>query len=275
MSFDHQNKSTFLNGRLLNRERGAAPPLRPIISPSLMVADATQLLLDSLHVLSPEGGQVEWLHVDVIDGHFAPNMSFCPDTVRALRRRMPHAFLDCHLMVTDPASWIEPFAAAGASGFTFHVETVRDAREVCRRIRQRGMQAGIALKPATPISAVEGLVAAGEVDMVLVMTVEPGFAGQAFLPGPLAKVAALRTAFPGLNIQVDGSINLQTVEAVAAAGANVLVPGQAVFKAGNRAAAVGKLRGTVEQFLGRPPAVAAPPAGAPQGKAVPSKSSHL
>ncbi|SCU70583.1 ribulose-phosphate 3-epimerase, putative [Trypanosoma equiperdum] len=240
--FDHQDKSTFLS--IKKKE-----PLRPIISPSLMVADPTQLLLDSLHVLSPEGGAVEWLHVDVIDGHFAPNMSFCPDTVVGLRRHLPRAFLDIHLMVTEPEKWVRPFANAGASQFTFHLEAANDAMVLAREIRAVGMQVGIAISPHTAIDALIPLIDGGFMDMVLVMTVVPGFAGQKFMEGPLEKVKQLRERYPHLNIQVDGSINLDTVNVVAAAGANCLVPGQAVFKAKDRRENVNKLRHAVEHYL--------------------------
>lgn len=243
--FDHQDKSTYLNGR-----RGVkAAPLKAIISPSLMVADQTCLLADSKHVLSREGGAVEWLHVDVIDGHFAPNLSFCSATVRDLRRHLPHAFLDCHLMVTNPEGWIVDFAKAGASNFVFHIEASTNPIEVCRKVRESGMQVGVAIRPATPIEQLFPLVDGGHVDMVLVMTVVPGFAGQSFMPEPLEKVRLLRRRYPFLNIQVDGAINLSTVEAAASAGANILVPGQAVFKAKNRRQNVEILRSVVAKNL--------------------------
>ncbi|ORC92093.1 ribulose-phosphate 3-epimerase [Trypanosoma theileri] len=214
-----------------------------------MVADPTQLLLDSLYVLCEEGGGVEWLHVDVIDGHFAQNMSFCPDTVAGLRRHLPHAFLDVHLMVTDPGMWIKPFVDAGASQLTFHLEAAKDPVAVAKKIRAAGIQVGVAIRPRTPIDGLIKLIDGGYMDMALVMTVEPGFAGQKFMSEPLSKVRELRKRYPYLNIQVDGSINLDTVEAAAEAGANCLVPGQAVFKAKNRRENVNQLRGTVQRYL--------------------------
>ncbi|RNF24829.1 ribulose-phosphate 3-epimerase [Trypanosoma cruzi] len=241
-SFDHQDKSTFLSGR---RKK----PLRPIISPSIMVADPTQLLLEALHVLSPEGGAVEWLHVDVIDGHFAPNLSFCSDTVAGLRRHLPHVFLDVHLMVAEPEKWVRPFADAGASQFTFHIEATQEPVALASKIRETGMQVGVAISPRTAIDGLIPLIENGYLDMVLVMTVDPGFAGQKFLSGPLAKVRQLRGRYPHLNIQVDGSINLVTVDEAALAGANCLVPGQAVFKAKNRQENVIHLRRVVHHHL--------------------------
>lgn len=242
--FDHLDKSTFLDGRCKTRQ------LTPIISPSLMVADQTKLLEDSLYVLSSVGGGVEWLHVDVIDGHYAPNMSFCPETVAALRRHMPHVFLDCHLMVTDPSAWVDAFAKAGASGFSFHVEATRDGTAaLCSRIRAAGMQVGVAIEPKTPVDSLFPLIDSGAIDMVLVMMVKPGFAGQKFMPAPVEKVRVLRRRYPHLNIQVDGSINLSTVDCVAEAGANIVVPGQAVFKAVDRRKNVDILRTTIQRHL--------------------------
>lgn len=247
--FDHQDKSTFMDGSL--GSAGRYRPLRAVVSPSLMVADQTCLLADSKHVLSPEGGAVEWLHVDVIDGHFAPNLSFCSATVRDLRKHLPHAFLDCHLMVTDPLAWVKDFAKAGASNFVFHIEATTNPVEVCRKVRESGMQVGVAIKPSTPVESLFPLIDGGHVDMVLVMTVVPGFAGQSFMPGPLATVRTLRVKYPFLNIQVDGSINLSTIEACAEAGANVIVPGQAAFKAKNRRENIEKMRQTIEKYINK------------------------
>ncbi|RNE96161.1 ribulose-phosphate 3-epimerase [Trypanosoma conorhini] len=240
--FDHQDKSTYLSGR-------KKVPLRPVISPSLMVADQTQLLLESLEVLSPEGGSVDWLHVDIIDGHFALNMCFSPYTVAALRRRLPHVFLDVHLMVREPEKWVRPFAEAGASQFTFQIETAKDPMALARKIREAGMQVGVSISPRTPIDVLIPLIESEAMDMALVMTVEPGFAGQKFMPGTLAKVRQLRERYPYLNIEVDGGITLDTVEAVSSAGANCLVPGSAVFKAKDRQASVKKLRQVVSIHL--------------------------
>ncbi|KPI85357.1 putative ribulose-phosphate 3-epimerase [Leptomonas seymouri] len=241
--FDHENKSTFPNGR--NKKQ----PIVPIISPSLMVADQTRLLGETLHVLSPEGGSVEWIHVDIVDGHFAHNFSFCPKTVSDLRRHLPHTFLDVHFIAKNPAIWVEPFAKAGASSFVFHVETTDDAIGVCRKIRQAGMMAGVALCEATPVEALFPVLDAGEADMALVMTVKSGFAGQSFKPAALEKVRVLRQRYPHLTIQVDGSITLETIGLCAEAGANAIVPGRAVFKSENRRESVQKLRSTIQKHI--------------------------
>jgi len=151
-------------------------------------------------------------------------------------------------MIEDPASAIGAFADAGADSFTFHIEAVRDskedARDVLRAVRERGMRTGVAVKPGTEISEVKDLCTEGLVDMVLVMTVEPGFGGQKFMPGPLAKVRQLREHFngagagPRIDIQVDGGVNRETVGACAAAGANVIVAGSAVYGSNDPVAAM-------------------------------------
>ncbi|KPA86435.1 putative ribulose-phosphate 3-epimerase [Leptomonas pyrrhocoris] len=241
--FDHQNKKTFLNGR--NKKQ----PIVPIISPSLMVADQTRLLEETLHVLSPEGGSVEWIHVDIVDGHFAPNFSFCPKTVSDLRHHLPHAFLDVHFIANNPSMWVEPFAKAGASNFAFHVETTEDPIGVCRQIHQAGIMAGVALCVDTPVEALFPVLDSGEADVALVMMVKSGFAGQNFQPDAVEKVRVLRKRYPHLTIQVDGSITLETINLCAEAGANAIVPGRAVYKAKNRRESVLKLRSTIQKYI--------------------------
>ena len=241
--FDHQNKKTWPNGRNKNQ------PIVPIISPSLMVADQTQLLEETLHVLSNEGGAVEWIHVDVVDGHFARNFSFCPKTVSDLRRHLPHTFLDIHLIANNPEVCVEPFAQAGASGFVFHIEAAKDPIALCQQIHKAGMMAGIAVREDTPVDVLFPTLDSDEADMALIMTVKSGFAGQNFCPEAVAKVRKLRQRYPHLTIQVDGCITLETVDLCAEAGANAIVPGRAVFKAENRRMNVMKLRSRIQTFI--------------------------
>lgn len=245
MQFDHCNKATFPNGR--NKKQ----PIVPIISPSLMVADQTRLLEETLSVLSSEGGSVEWIHVDVVDGHFAPNFSFCPKTVSDLRRHLPHVFIDMHLIADNPAMWVKPFADAGASGFVFHLEATDDPIGVCRQVHAAGMMAGVAIRSDTPAEALFPVLDSGEADMALVMTVKSGFAGQNFQPSAVENVRVLRKRYPHLTIQVDGSITLETIDQCAEAGANAIVPGRAVYKAEDRLESVKKLRSAIQKGINK------------------------
>ena len=157
-----------------------------------------------------------------------PNLTLGPPIVKSLRKHST-AFFDCHLMVAEPAKWVDAFAGAGANGFTFHAEAVHpdDQAELIQRIKSKGMKAGVALRPATPLDAIKDLVSL--VDMVLIMTVEPGFGGQKMMPATLEKVRSLRITHPLLDIQVDGGIDLSNIHLVAQAGANIIVSGTGIF----------------------------------------------
>jgi len=240
-------------------------------SPSLLSANFVQLARDIALI---EQGAPEWLHVDVMDGHFVPNLTIGPPVVRAIKAitRVP---LDVHLMIDNPHEQLDWFLDAGANLLTVHVEcgpggvaaaaqTAGQSRSVTaaedpdylfgllERIRLAGCKAGISLNPGTPVSAVVPFLPA--VDLVLVMSVHPGFGGQAYIPGATAKIAelaALRSQLtsagrPGFQIEVDGGINPQTAQAAAAAGADILVAGNAIFAAPDPASAMQKIRSAVE-----------------------------
>ncbi|EAN91779.1 putative ribulose-5-phosphate 3-epimerase [Trypanosoma cruzi] len=240
--FDHQDRGTWLSA-------DRPDTLRPIIAPSILASDFARLLDECKDVLSVEGGASEWLHVDVMDGHFVPNISIGMCVVEALRKHLQHTFLDVHCMVSHPDRWVDEMAKAGASQMTFHVEAAECPKAVARHIRAAGMQCGVALKPKTPASAVTELIEEKLVDMVLVMTVEPGFGGQSFMHDMMPKVAELRRAYPHLNIQVDGGLGEKTIDAAAEAGANIIVAGTSIFKAAVRRQVTETMRNAVKKSL--------------------------
>ncbi len=214
-----------------------AVPNRAMIAPSLLAADFARLGQQIDQALA---AGIEVLHVDVMDAHFVPNLSMGPGVVKSVRR-YTDAPLDVHLMVTDPAYYLERFAEAGADSITFHVEATDRPRELIARLRELGLGAGMVLKPATPAESLAELV--GELDMVLVMTVEPGYGGQEFMSDMLDKIARLRSMLrPEQRLQVDGGINPDTARLCRQAGADVFVAGTDIFGSNDIAAAVARLR---------------------------------
>jgi ribulose-phosphate 3-epimerase len=210
------------------------------VVPSLLSVDLACLPGELRRV--QEGG-AEWVTVDVMDGHFVPNLSYGPGLVRAVKRLCPLR-LDVHLMVTNPEAAAPWFIKAGADRIIFHLEACPEPAALLRSLRGAGVEAGVAVKPATPADGLLPLLP--EADLALVMTVEPGFGGAAFLDAMLPKISAVRRALDagGLScrLQVDGGINLETVEAAAGAGADVLVAGHGVFGTPDPAAAIRTLR---------------------------------
>ena len=211
------------------------------ISPSILASDFTNLESELKRIAN-----ADWAHVDVMDAHFVPNLTLGLPVVEALARVSPLP-LDCHLMVDDPDRWAPRYAEAGASSVTFHIEAAREPTSLARNLRALGVRTGMALKPGTPFTPYADLLP--ELDMVLVMTVEPGFGGQSFMADQLAKVREVRQAvarFGGeIWVQVDGGVSATTIEACAEAGADVFVAGSAVFGAEDAAAAVDQLRALV------------------------------
>jgi ribulose-phosphate 3-epimerase len=210
----------------------------PLIAPSLLSADFARLADEAAAV-----GNADWLHVDVMDYHFVPNLTLGLPVVRALRKATDLP-LDCHLMIEDPDRWAPPYAEAGARNVTVHAEAAADPVALARTIRAAGALAGLAVKPGTPLEPYLDLLR--EYDTLLVMTVEPGFGGQDFIAEVLPKVTEARrrvqTGHLRLFIEVDGGINADTIEQAAAAGADVFVAGSAVYSADDPARAIESLR---------------------------------
>jgi ribulose-phosphate 3-epimerase len=214
-----------------------------LIAPSILSADFAKLGEEIKEVAR---GGADWIHVDVMDGHFVPNITIGPLVVEAIRpyTELP---LDVHLMIEQPDRYISDFAKAGADLISVHVEACTHLHRTLHLIKDSGVKAGVVLNPATPLQLIDYVLNA-ELDLVLIMTVNPGFGGQAFIPEMLRKIRTLRNkandlGLTGLHIEVDGGINETTAPQVIEAGASVLVAGNAVFGQSDRGAAIRRIRG--------------------------------
>ena len=219
-----------------------------MIAPSILSADFAYLA-DEADAVSG----ADWLHVDVMDAHFVPNLTIGLPVVKSLRKHTDLP-LDCHLMIDDPDRWAPGYAEAGAANVTFHVEAAADAVQTARAIRAAGALAGLSVKPATPLEPYLDILT--EFDTLLVMTVEPGFGGQSFIPDVLPKVRLarehVRSGHLRLFVEVDGGITLDTIEAAAEAGADVFVAGSSVYGTDDPGKAVEALRVKARSAMDRP-----------------------
>lgn len=213
-------------------------PRAPRINPSILAADFVNMQADLARIAS-----ADFAHVDVMDNHFVPNLTFGTQMVERIQATSPIP-LDVHLMITDPDRWAPDYAEIGAASVTFHLEAAADPVSLARRLRDMGSRAGVAVKPATPVESLFDVL--DEFDQILVMTVEPGFGGQGFMPETMPKLQALadeaRRRGSQVWLQVDGGISDRTIEIAAAAGADTFVAGSAVYGADDVEAAVTRLR---------------------------------
>lgn len=217
---------------------GVSLPVAPRINPSILAADFVNMQADLARIAT-----ADFAHVDVMDNHFVPNLTFGPQMVERIQATSPIP-LDVHLMITDPDRWAPGYAELGAASVTFHLEAATDPVALARRLREIGARAGVAVKPATPADSLYEIL--DEFDQILVMTVEPGFGGQGFMPEAMPKLAALaaeaRRRGSDIWLQVDGGISAATIDQAAAAGADTFVAGSAVYGASDIDAAIEGLR---------------------------------
>ncbi|QIZ07404.1 ribulose-phosphate 3-epimerase [Priestia megaterium] len=211
------------------------------IAPSILSADFSKL---GEEIIAVEKGGADYIHVDVMDGHFVPNITIGPLIVEAIRpiTKLP---LDVHLMIENPDQYIEAFAKAGADFITVHVEACRHLHRTVQNIKSFGIKAGVVLNPATPVESIQHII--GDIDMVLLMSVNPGFGGQKFIPEVLPKIRKVKEMAEqkglDIEIEIDGGVNSETAKLCMEAGANVLVAGSAIYNEEDYAMAISQIRG--------------------------------
>jgi ribulose-phosphate 3-epimerase len=210
------------------------------IAPSILSADFSRL---GEEIAAVETAGADWIHIDVMDGHFVPNITIGPGLIASLRKTTKLPF-DVHLMIENPEKYIDAFAKAGSDRITVHAEATGHLHRTVAMIREKDLKAGVSLNPATPLCQVEPILP--DVDLLLVMTVNPGFGGQKFIEGMLSKIAAAKRMIqeiaPGVLLEVDGGVTLKNIRAIADAGADILVAGSAVFGSGDYTATIGTMK---------------------------------
>jgi ribulose-phosphate 3-epimerase len=211
-----------------------------MIAPSILSADGSRL---GEEIAAVEAAGADWIHIDVMDGRFVPNLTIGPGFVAAIRKTTKLPF-DVHLMIENPERYIDAFAESGADWITVHVETSVHLHRTVAMIRERGLKAGVSLNPATPLVQIEPILP--DIDLLLVMTVNPGFGGQKFIGGSLSRIRQakemIRTLSPETLLEVDGGVTLKNIRSIADAGADILVAGSAIFGSGDYLATIGAMK---------------------------------
>ncbi len=220
-----------------------------MIAPSILSADFSRL---GDEIAAVEAAGADWIHIDVMDGHFVPNITIGPGLIASIRKttRLP---FDVHLMIENPERYIDDFAKAGADWITVHVEATVHLHRTIAMIREKGLKAGVSLNPATPLVQIEPILP--DIDLLLIMTVNPGFGGQKFIEGSLPRIRQakemIRTRAPNALMEVDGGVTLKNLREIADAGADILVAGSAVFGSGDYPATIGAMKA----LLAKPPVI--------------------
>ena len=216
-----------------------------IIAPSILSADFSVL---GEEIAAVEAAGADWIHIDVMDGHFVPNITMGPGVVKSLRKMTVLPF-DVHLMIENPEQYIQPFAEAGSDRITVHMEALIHLHRTVSQIKELGLKAGVSLNPATPLSFVESILT--DIDLLLIMTVNPGFGGQQFIQTMLSKIRQARELIdrfaPAVLLEVDGGVTLTNLPAILKAGADVLVAGASIFGSGNYRDTIGKMKASMSE----------------------------
>ena len=216
-----------------------------IIAPSILSADFSVL---GEEIAAVEAAGANWIHIDVMDGHFVPNITMGPGVVKSLRKMTVLPF-DVHLMVENPEQYIQPFAEAGSDRITVHMEALIHLHRTVSQIKELGLKAGVSLNPATPLSFVESILT--DIDLLLIMTVNPGFGGQQFIKTMLPKIRQARELIdrlaPAVLLEVDGGVTLTNMPAILKAGADVFVAGASIFGSGNYRDTIGKMKASMSE----------------------------